>query len=288
MRLSVAIAGKNAPGDAFVVMRGFEDSIEKAKELGFDGVELALKDGSELNPRRLEKTLTRTSMEVSCISTGQVFAVSGLYFTHPDHTVREKTLTVFKSLIDLAADFGGLVNIGRVRGQYAPDQSRQETENLFVELCRSICDHAARKNVSIILEPVNRYEVNFINSVEDGARLVDVIGRDNLGLMPDTFHMNIEDVGIGRTLARFGAYIKYVHFADSNRLAPGQGHIDFDEVMDGLYAASYNGWISLEILPEPDSYTAAQRAAEYVVPLIHRYNAWQESGRQDDGLPVRR
>ena len=64
--------------------------------------------------------------------------------------------------------------------------------------------------------------------------------------------------------------MKYIHLADSNRLAPGWGHLDFDEVFAALREIRFDGWASIEILPKPDPDTAARQAAQYVLPMIRR------------------
>ncbi len=120
---------------------------------------------------------------------------------------------------------------------------------------------------------MNRYEINFVNNLDEGAELLAKVERKNIGLMPDVFHMNIEDAQIGATLAKYANLVRYIHFADSNRLAPGQGHLDFDDVLNGLKQANFNGWISIEILPKPDPDTAAEQAAETVLPWIEKYNS---------------
>lgn len=275
MRLSVAVAGPNAPADAFVVWRGFEESIRKAADLGYHGVELALKEAEEVNPDQLDALLSQRDLEVSCISTGQVYAVLGLYLTHPDPAARDRVLKVFSGLVDLAADHGGLINVGRARGFYQDGQQPMETERLFLDMARRICDMAEPKGVTLMIEPVNRYEINFVNSVDDAAALLARVGRENLGIMPDVFHMNIEDAQIGESLYRNAGRVRYVHFADSNRLAPGQGHLDFGDVLDGLARANWDGWVSIEILPKPDPDTAARQAAEAVLPMVSEYNARQ-------------
>ena len=273
MKLAVAIAGENAPDSAFVVWRGFEASIEKASRLGFHGIELALKTADEVDAASLDRWLRQWNMEVSCISTGQVFASLGLYFAHPESSSRERLFDIFRGLIDLAADHGRLVNVGRARGYYSESQSREDVEKLFIDTARRICDYAATKEVSLIIEPVNRYEINFVNNLDEGAELLARVERPNLGLMPDVFHMNIEDAQIGDNLARYRDLVFYIHLADSNRLAPGQGHLDFDDVFRGLRRAGFDGWASIEILPRPDPDTAARQAAESVLPMIERYNA---------------
>jgi sugar phosphate isomerase/epimerase len=272
MKLSVAVAAREAPPSAFVVWRGFEESIAKAADLGYHGVELALKTADEVDPDKISTWLSQHDLEVSCISTGQVFATLGLYFTHPDAAMRERVVDLFKGLVRLAKDFGRLVNVGRTRGFVAEGQTRQVAEALFIDTSRRICDFAAADGVTIIIEPVNRYEINFVNNLDEGADLLAKVARDNLGLMPDVFHMNIEDAGIGESLARHGNLVKYIHFADSNRRAPGWGHLDFADVFNGLRRAGFDGWSAIEILPVPDPDSAARKAAETMLPMIERYN----------------
>ncbi|HYH56059.1 MAG TPA: sugar phosphate isomerase/epimerase family protein, partial [Anseongella sp.] len=115
-------------------------------------------------------------------------------------------------------------------------------------------------------------EIDFINTVPEGVALMKKIDMPNMMLMPDVFHMNIEDRGIGSELAGNIGYIKYIHMADSNRLAPGQGHIDFPAIFKQLLRAGYDGWVSVEILPMPDPDTAATQAAGFLLPLIREYN----------------
>jgi len=272
MKLSVAVAAANALPSAFVVWRGFEASIEKAAACGYHGVELALRTAEDVSPAALDRWLANAGIEISCISTGQVFAAYGLFFTHPDPAVRARTVAVFRSMVDLAEQYGRLVNIGRVRGFVAEGQSPAEAAALFCETARPICEHAEKRGVQIIIEPVNRYEINFVQNLDSGAALLRQLGCPNAGLMPDVFHMNIEDDRIGDSLCRNGELVRYIHLADSNRLAPGQGHLDFDEVFAALHKIGYNGWASVEILPAPDPDTAARQAAEYLLPKIAEYN----------------
>lgn len=86
--------------------------------------------------------------------------------------------------------------------------------------------------------------------------------------MPDIFHMNVEDVSITGELVRFADLISYIHFADSNRLAPGWGHLDFGSIVKALNDVNYNGWVSVEILPKPDPDSAAKKSIEYLRKFI--------------------
>ncbi|MCY7352760.1 MAG: sugar phosphate isomerase/epimerase [Cytophagaceae bacterium] len=271
MKLSIAIADTHALPSAFVVYRGFEACIPKAARLGFHGVELALKRASELNVNRLNELLGENNLSVSCISTGQVYADGGLTMTHEHPEKRREVVAIFREFIDLAGSFGNIVNIGRVRGPL-DGRPREHVEDLFVGVARELCDYALSKDVTLILEPVNRYETDFINSVEEGVALMQLVDRPNMLLMPDVFHMNIEDRTIGPELARHIAYVKYIHVADSNRLAPGQGHLDFPALFTDLFHAGYDGWLSAEILPIPSPDVAARQTAEFLLPLVNVYN----------------
>ena len=271
MKLSIAIADKDALSSAFVVYRGFDECIPKASRYGYSGVELALRRADEINPTILQQLLDENSIEVSCISTGQVFADGGLMLTHDSEAFRNQVKVIFKELIDLAGCFGKIVNIGRVRGPVG-DRRKAYVEDLFVDVARELCLYALSRNVTLVLEPINRYEIDFINTVDEGMGLIKKVGMTNMMLMPDLFHMNIEDKDICNELSNNVDCIKYIHFADSNRLAPGQGHIDFPKVFKALLKAGYDGWISAEILPKPDPDIAAKQTIDFLTPFITEYN----------------
>lgn len=263
MKLGVAIASDNALPSAFVVMRGLEKSIKRAAELGYDGVELALKNHDEISHQDLRALLKKNNMEVSAISSGQVFAARGLMFTDENKEKRAELESSFKGFIDLASEFGGLVNIGRVRGMIN-GRDPQLCENLFLDMAGKLTDYAEEKGVTIILEPVNRYEIDYINNCDQCAELIRKVNRKNFVMMPDVFHMNIEDADFAEALIRNKEFVRYIHLADSNRWAPGDGHLDFDRVFSALGKIGYDGWCTVECLPYPDPETAAKRAVDFI------------------------
>jgi sugar phosphate isomerase/epimerase len=271
IKLSIAIADSHALPSAFVVFRGFEKYIPVAASLGYEGVELALKSAAEIEPARLDRWLSGAGLEVSCISTGQVFADTGFMFTDADPIRRSKLAAIFRELIDLASGYGKLVNIGRVRGSLT-EADKGDSQKRFVEMARELCVYAAARDVTLILEPVNRYEINFINSLAQGVELLNLLNEPNFKLMPDVFHMNIEDKSIGGELKKYSKDVAYIHLADSNRLAPGQGHTNFEDIFSNLRLVNYSGWCSVEILPFPEPFVAAKQAAEFLKPMIENHN----------------
>ena len=282
MKLSIAIADTHALPSAFVVYRGFDECIPKASKLGFHGVELALKRADEINPGQLQRLATNNNIEISCISTGQIYADGGLMLTYENKAKRENVISIFKDLIDLAEDFGRLINIGRVRGIIG-NRSSEHVHDLFADTVRELCEYASPKNVTLMIEPVNRYETDFINTVEEAANLLKRVKKTNMKIMPDVFHMNIEDREIGHELAKHIEDIVYIHLADSNRLAPGNGHTDFDNIFNSLLMAGFDGWVCAEILPKPDPDSAAAQTASYLLPLIKNNNKQISFYKKDGG-----
>jgi sugar phosphate isomerase/epimerase len=214
--------------------------------------------------------LADRGMSLAAISTGRVFAEQKVWMTHPDPSIRQKAVSIVKGLVEAAAPFKSRVNLGRARGVVHEGETLATAETRFIVCMRECADFAAPLGVEILLEPVNRYEINFINSVSQGVALMAKISRPNVKLMPDVFHMNIEDVSITGSFEHAGPLVGYVHFADSNRWAPGQGHLDFPAIVASLKKIGYDGYVTVEILPYPDPDTAAQQAISYLRPLIPR------------------
>lgn len=271
MKIGIAVAGRDALPSAFVVFR--DDlclCVDRAAALGYDGVELALLRADEVDIPRMKKHLSATGLEIPCISSGQVFAADHLYFTHPDPQIREAAIKRIIEMIHLAAEFGARVNTGRVRGLIHEGETVEIAKQRYLSCIDRCADVAETVGVELIVEPVNRYEVNFINSCEEGLEIVKETGRSCIKLMPDLFHMNIEDASYREAFETARSYISYVHVADSNRLAPGWGHTPLGEIFEILTDIGYNGYLTAEILPKPEPERAAAQAANYLLRLLGR------------------
>jgi sugar phosphate isomerase/epimerase len=250
MKLGIAVAPATALPSAFVVFRDkIELSIQKAHTMGFDGVELALLDSSQIVVEDVQALCQQHRVAIPMISSGQVYAQGQLCFTSPDSAVRKEAVSRIKGLIDLAERLESMVNIGRVRGPLQPGEPPEKSESRF-------------------LEPVNRYEINFINRVDEACEVIGKIDAPNVKIMPDLFHMNIEEASIEATLMTYRDHIAYIHFADSNRLAPGMGHLNFPNIVQVLRSIEYDGYVTAEILPHPTPDEAAQQAARYLRALV--------------------
>lgn len=264
-RLALTVATPGAPPSAFVVYREpLSRSLPKIAAMGWDGVELALLDRSQVDLAELRALLMDTGLSVPTLSTGQIFATGRCSFASAEPGVRQKAEDLFAGVVEIAAELGAMVNIGRVRGGIEGNGERPEVEARVADSLSRILGRAKAAGVALAIEPVNRYEIDFLNNCEEAVDFLARQGLEDIGLMPDVFHMNIEEPSIEGSLGRFGGRIRYVHFADSNRRHPGAGHLDFAGIVGALRSVGYDGWIGAEILPLPDPDFAAKSAIAYL------------------------
>lgn len=258
MKLSVVVSTQPASFSALAYKERLPESLSKIKELGYDGVELAVRDPQLIDPDELERLLARFELEVPALGTGQAYGEEGLSLTHPDPQVRCLAVARIKSHIRLAAQLNAVVIIGLIRGKREESVTCEQAETWLqgaLEECAG-----QDPSVKLVIEPINRYETNLLNSVDESLRFVGRVGAKNVGLLLDTFHMNIEEPCLLSSIESAAAHLLHFHVADSNRWYPGAGHIDFPGVLSRLERVGYQGYLSAEILPLPDPDTAAAMA----------------------------
>ena len=102
------------------------------------------------------------------------------------------------------------------------------------------------QTVPVALEPLNRFETYFLNTVDDAAALCDEIGDDRVGILIDTFHANIEEKSIGAALRRAGRHLKHLHTCENDRGIPGTGNVNWPEFFAAVRDTGYDGWLTIE------------------------------------------
>ena len=268
MKLSIVLSTHAARFQAVAFKGDFESNVNKIAALGYDGVELALRDPNLVDGTELMRVVSGHGLKVPAIGTGQAWGEEGLSFTDPDPAVREAAIQRVIAHVPFAAQANALIIIGLLRGIVEPGVEHKQAWAWLVEALQRTSDLAASHGVRLCLEPINRYETPLVNTIAEGLDLIETVGYNNFGLLADTFHMNIEEPRIEESLRRAGDRLFHVHVADSNRWHPGAGHVDFAAVVRTLREMGYAGWLSAEIMPRPDSDTAAQRTIEYLRPIL--------------------
>ncbi|RLF03988.1 MAG: sugar phosphate isomerase/epimerase [Thermoprotei archaeon] len=264
MKLAVVVAPPTAGFEA-VVRKPLREALSLLQEYGYDGVELSLLDPKVINRGELRSMLSEYGLELPALSTGLNYLHFGLSLTSPDPAVRKRAVDRLLEFADLAYEFGASVVIGLIRGR-SGELSQRSALKLLVGELREICKRAS--HVEFLLEPLNRYETDLINNVEEALEVLEMVTADNLYLLVDTFHMNIEEPRIEDSIRRAGDRIGHVHVADSNRLAPGMGHLDFKSVINALREVGYNGYLSAEVIVKPDLRTVLEVTRRTLAPLL--------------------
>jgi sugar phosphate isomerase/epimerase len=268
MKLSFVISTQPTKFQAIAFDPNFEANAAHLAQLGYDGIELGVREPDKLDMPNLKQTLAKYRLTVPAIGTGQAFVEEQLSFTDPDAAVRARAVARVETHIALATQFNALVIIGLIRGKTWPQITRDQAHAWMVDALKMLTRGAQACGVRIAIEPINRYETDWVNDVASARTLIDEIGADNVGILFDTFHANIEESSIEASLRACGARLFHVHFADSNRWYPGAGHTNFASVVATLREMKYTGWVSAEILPKPDVKHAAEETFKTIRPLL--------------------
>jgi len=240
-----------------VATGGWISNIRFVAKAGYDGVELAVRDPQIVDLVALNNVLNKCKLGVSAIGTGQAFLADGLSLTAQSKSVRERTHKRLSTHIRMAQYLHCPVIIGLIRGR---DRDKLA---LLGRMLRRLASDADAANVDLLVEPINRYETGLLNTCSETAAFIRDLGVGNVGILADTFHMNIEEADIVQTFSNHSGMIKHCHFADSGRKYPGTGHVDFVSIMKLLDERKYIGYYAAEILQEPNFKTAVMEFKKF-------------------------
>lgn len=253
---------QEAAGGPFVFWHDLEAGMRQAAELGFDAVEIFAPAPEVLNDPSIGTLLSKYRLSLAAVGTGAGWVKHKLALTSPDAAVRAKARDFIRDIVNAGGKFGAPAIIGSMQGRWADAIDKPTALKLLGESLVELGAAASKHGVPLIYEPLNRYETNLITTMADGVAYLQGLGTQNVKLLADLFHMNIEEVNVADGLRAGGAYIGHVHFVDSNRRAVGSGHTDFGPIMQALRDINYAGYLSAECFAYPNSAEAARLTIE--------------------------
>jgi len=268
VKLSIVLSTHETAFKALAYSKDLETSVQGIAAQGYDGVELAVRDPNLLDAVAVAGVMEAQGLVVPAIGTGQAFGEEGLSFTDPDDAIRKAAVQRIRDQVDFASTFNAVVILGLIRGRSPQGKDRKSVERMLRESLADCSEYAVKQGVRLAVEPINRYETDLLNTVEEVLALIDQAGLENTGVLFDTFHANIEEPSMEGSLRACFQSLYHVHVADSNRWAPGDGHIDFSRIVDVLHGEGYQGFLSAETLPLPDPGTCARRTIRHLRPLL--------------------
>lgn len=256
MKLSYPVAAPDSHVNLMGFTGNFEQNLDSVAGIGYEAVELLVRDPKELNLSYIEGALSRRGLKVSAIGTSPMQAQDGLTLLSPIPEIRGEALKRTLQLIHFSSAFQAPVIIGKFRGKVDPQVNC--TFQLLNEIFYDLCNYAGQQNTSIVMEPQKYDNVNNLNTISESMDWINEMKCGSLKLLLDTFHMAFTEPDISESIRLAAGKIGFVHLADSERLVPFCGTIDFKNVLKSFQAASYSGYYSLEINQIPDSFQAAE------------------------------
>jgi sugar phosphate isomerase/epimerase len=270
MRSAVTISlVSEARGGPFVFWDDLAASCETAKQLGFDAVEVFAPSAESVASADLGRLLADHNLSLAAMGTGAGWLKHKLTLTSPDGSVRRRAIDFVKSIIDAAGQHHAPAIIGSMQGRWGDDVPREAALDYLREGLEVLGLYAAQHNVPLVYEPLNRFETNLCTTVAAGVELVESLNTDNVVLLADLFHMNIEESDLPAAILHGGRHIGHVHFVDSNRRPAGCGHIDYRPIIAALKEVNYRGYLSAEALPWPDPTAAAEKTIQWFRRLVN-------------------
>lgn len=233
------------------------ENMDTALKLGYDGIEFHTRENAPLDLDRMQAHPCRTAMLV----TGRVFTQGGLSLLDEDPT---PCIEAMKTYLDKAAKLNAGIVLGWAKGNVPQGGDRETYLNKLGCQLQVLNAYAKQVGAPIVIEVINRYEVNIFNTAAETLAFIEKFGLDNCYVHLDTFHMNIEETDPYEAIRLCGDRLGYFHVADNTRLYPGSGQLDFKKILAALDEIGYSGWVTVECIPRPDRLTAAAKALEHL------------------------
>ena len=256
--ITVCLVAEASTGP-FVFHDGLTEACENAAKLGFDAIEIFPPDASAVDRNELTSLIQKHNLSVAAIGTGGGWVKHKLTLTDANPEIRRQGIEFVGNIIRLAGEFKAPAIIGSMQGRVEQAGHRDQTLALLADAMRELSAISAQFQVPLLYEPLNRYETNILNRLDQTVAWLEVEQLNNVKILADLFHMNIEESDIPTAIRSCGPWLGHVHFADSNRQAVGFGHTLIEPIVESLSAISYHGYLSAEIFPIPSADAAAEQ-----------------------------
>jgi D-psicose/D-tagatose/L-ribulose 3-epimerase len=236
------------------------DLIDHAKELGFDLIEIPLMELEKVDPVAIKQRLR--AVDLGVVTSTACSEATDL--TGEDEATRHAGIDYLKRCVKATADVGATSFSGVIYSAIGRKIDAMPGERYWTwaaQGLKEVARYAQDFGVTVGIEPVNRYETFLVNTVEQALRLRDMIDEPNIGIHPDSYHMNIEENDFYSPTKLAGPYMCHYHLSESHRGVPGQGTVDWASIYRALAETGYHGVVGLESFTEMSD---AMRAATCV------------------------
>lgn len=240
---------------------------------GFDAIELRGHGDFQFRERLPELRAARSAGVVM----PSVCVIMDHFIGDFDAARRRDAIDNMRSLLAVMAQIGGYGAITPAAyglfslnlPPFTPPRRPEEDRQVLIEGLSELGEYAAQEGVHVLFEPLNRYEDHMVHTLAEAADLCKAVGLASVKVMADFFHMNIEEQDLATAITAAGDYLKHVHLADSNRLQPGLGHIDFRPGFQALQQIGFTDYMALECRLQGEPRAALAETAQYIRSLYN-------------------
>jgi sugar phosphate isomerase/epimerase len=244
----------------------FQNNLKALQEFGFSGVELNMAHPDKVDLADVRSFLKEFDLELTMFASGLTAKTYNLSLSSADAETRQRSVKKCQEMIDFVKGTGAGIIVGFLKGSAAQDV--HEARKRFADSLQQISPYAAEKKVPILVEATNRYESAVANSLEDTVDLLKDLQNPFIRILPDTFHMNIEEADGFAALTKYAEYYESLHISDNNRYFPGFGAIKFEEVIQFLKTRNYQGGLAIEGNIKKSFIEDVKTSMEYLIPLL--------------------
>lgn len=263
MKIAYTVTSPDAKDDPVMAWNApWEESLPFLIQLGYDGIEIMVRDPENIHPEQLIELLKKYKLSVPAIGTGPIAIGRNLSLSASNNEIRSRSIEVTRKAMQLCASLGALLNIGQFRGTSREPSEQRGNRDRFADSLRTLIPEAEKLHVRIAIEPQNRFQSTFLRTTAESLEFIESLQSSQVGIVLDTFHINIEESDFEIPFQIAADRIFHVHFADNHRGPPGTGHIPFEKILKTLKEIQYEGWITIEISQTPTPLEAARTAME--------------------------
>ena len=263
----------------YIVYNGcdMDAALAECKSFGYEGADLFAGYLADEETRALADLFRKHGVEVANYL-AIALSASGSSFSDVVESRRLSYVAGYEREMDKGAILGTrFMPIGFSRGMKAADRSWKHYFTSLADSVRRLSEYGAARGITLVLEPINRFEVNTLNTTLECLEFLNDYGLDGTMLLLDQFHMNIEDPDPIAAVKAAKGRIGHFHAADSNRRGAGKGHCDFDALIAALAGVGYDGYLSMEAKPLGDPGDCARECAEFLRPKLAAIAATKEA-----------
>lgn len=266
--LGVAVAERVPEGTPVLFQGAFSETIKKAAKIGFDALEIHVQNPELVDAKEWKRLCREYNIQAASLATGSAYLMEGISLSSPEPEKRRRAVQRMMGHIRLAKELGAIVTIGVLKGLASECAGREEFEKNYRESLEKCITYAEEKGVTLAMECVNRKESDTFHTITECAEFARSFRSEAFRIYIDTYHMDLEETDIPGAIRGAADMITYAQVSDRNRKAPDGKHCEIRQMTDTLKEIGYQGFLSLECLPDPTAEEAAAKGLAFMRNLM--------------------